>query len=428
MNKKRIKRMKEVNYLIAPAFIMALVIFSACEKNEAEEVIQNKTAEKTVNLPEESRLASIAKLISEIDVSIDMIKEINSGVTKSLEKGYDEDMPFTEILSPVVYPETTTRSDVGQNLFGKALLEKFNTLSGTRSTNFVTDLFDQLKEEGINLYWPYSDNWDGETMPVITFDPENEQDWNYAYTFSSFQSTTRKALPPTQMIVDEEYAIDSPVWVINETERVQEEWDIINPDISLEIDKPVAGVINNTPSTPSSTNVYSVYLGTLKISRQFDSWFRGGSEIIIQAGAPKNFEIKDNGNLTSLAMNTSYKKFYVSRKDIKKGIVHSLNYLIVGDWQDPLNEIGVMLHEEDPGSAIKEMNVKVSAEYKKVKGEFEIKFDMKKGDELISKQIYQRGFVFSTNNLLSSSPDNWYKDITDGAEWTLPYKIGKSTL
>ena len=28
-----------------------------------------------------------------------------------------------------------------------------------------------LKESGLQIYWPCCEDWDGETIPVITFDP-----------------------------------------------------------------------------------------------------------------------------------------------------------------------------------------------------------------------------------------------------------------
>ena len=51
-----------------------------------------------------------------------------------------------------------------------------------RSSISPSDFFEYLSKNDIQIYWPYSEDWDGETLPVITFNPENgNEDWNYGY-------------------------------------------------------------------------------------------------------------------------------------------------------------------------------------------------------------------------------------------------------
>ena len=40
---------------------------------------------------------------------------------------------------------------------------------------------DALSASGMQIYWPYSEAWDGAAMPVITFDPESEALSNVGY-------------------------------------------------------------------------------------------------------------------------------------------------------------------------------------------------------------------------------------------------------
>lgn len=69
---------------------------------------------------------------------------------------------------------------------------------------FIThEVLDKLQ-----IYWPYSENWDGVTPPVITWEGEKyDETRNFAYYKENGEVKG--------VLVDEEYAKNNPVWIVN---------------------------------------------------------------------------------------------------------------------------------------------------------------------------------------------------------------------
>ena len=69
-----------------------------------------------------------------------------------------------------------------------------------------------LESSDIQIYWPYSENWDGEEFPIITFDPLDGAETNLGYRLKTDEDGNRTV---EEVIVDEQTAMEETVWVVN---------------------------------------------------------------------------------------------------------------------------------------------------------------------------------------------------------------------
>ena len=196
--------------LFYPAIFIMAIAFSSCEKDYVTDVTQNEQfAEK--NIRESigtSDLSSIASILSHISINNDICKEVHEAVSSATDNGLDESYYFQEILKEG-NNKIATRSGNPSSL--GTLIKNYFANPITRSADADAINLDLLAKSDIQIYWPYSEDWDGKTLPAITYAPEDEdQEWNYAYKKNGDKIDT--------IIVNEEYMEKNPVWIINKSD------------------------------------------------------------------------------------------------------------------------------------------------------------------------------------------------------------------
>jgi hypothetical protein len=176
----------------------------------------------------------------------------------------------------------------GSNSYGnplRSLIEeyvsgRFRTKAGDADTASVGKYLRNIISSGMQIYWPYSDEWDGTQLPVITFDPGDGSERNEGYKISVGKDGVRLV---EKVIVDEKMAQERPVWVINNNDdssfnslqvirRTDPEWGTGGGSISL-----------------TSTTLRTLVLKSIKMNRNYDSWFAGASEFFIKCGSVDDF-------------------------------------------------------------------------------------------------------------------------------------------
>ena len=182
--------------LMVMALVFGAVSCNSIDKSEFD-ISQNfKGGEQREN---------IARVIASMEIDKAEVSKIHAGVLKALEEGLHETYFMKELMcedSKIVKSENQTSAfvDYIENLENK--------------DDSLTQLLDYYNEGNnaniLQIYWPFSENWDGKTKPVITFLPEDKaQATNKAYYMEDGELKSVE--------VDRNYAMSHPVWIINES-------------------------------------------------------------------------------------------------------------------------------------------------------------------------------------------------------------------
>jgi hypothetical protein len=125
-------------------------------------------------------LDEVAEVLSDLPLNLSHMQEVHDAVTSSSGNGYDEEYTMRILFeSPGKgVGDIPTRSGEIYDEPLRDLIESYvragiQTRSGGKV--YSADSFlSALISSDIQIYWPYSENWDGRTLPIITFDPEDD--------------------------------------------------------------------------------------------------------------------------------------------------------------------------------------------------------------------------------------------------------------
>lgn len=427
--------MKKIIVLFS--YIAMVLVIPSCIQDDYmmdKDNLAIDTSEGTNNIEglssyDSEQMKRIAEILADMDLSQEIIQEVHNSVTTGLKKGLEEAYFFKEILSEDPQNNIITRSSsekLGTRL--REYIQKTRVI-GNEDADDV-DLY-AMENSNLQIYWPYSEDWDGYTKPIVTYFPEDpNQDWNYAFykTSDGIQSIR----------VDELYMMNKPVWVINESDipysqlgNFLSSFDNISGTLT-----PKNPVNPNSGNSTSDTNllinpgiqispVYTTYVGKFMSTKNYDNIFAGGSEFVIQAGSTSNFHITDPAQLVSLNPNVSYLKITYSRSDVKHKRWKEFNYScpIVTNWYPELNNIALLILEEDQGGTRKwEASLNLVIDNKNYSLSCSIPYGS--GDDLIYKQTFDRSFILSSNN--KDQEGNWIEYTSGGVHWTMPYRVSQA--
>lgn len=286
-------------------FFAICYFLSSCEKEVTEENLQISPEESEFQLKKGKRNLSddekkfrkklektAFKLVS-IANDKEAIESIQRGINRNVEYLQDEEIRFIDIFSEsngVTLKKQATQSYTSLSNKLKQIFEDRSSLkSGSDSCK---NLDKWLTKNDIIIYWPYMDNWDGEKMITITFDPIDNDDVNYGF----LKVSTSKKDEIDTVIVNEEYAINNPVWIIRKAEVPYEKLDQKSKRITLKrLDPgdPIPDPIPDPdpdPVPPTGREINRILLGHIQFGRQYDGFFDGGPEF-------KFFFIRGNINI-----------------------------------------------------------------------------------------------------------------------------------
>ena len=279
---------------------------------------------------------SVARMLSEIPITIEQVREVHQGTAASSANGYDEEYTFSDMLScpgrGVGDDLSGTRSEgLSPGSLGQMVSYHIAGSAETRSSGLVGE----LASSGLQIYWPYSEDWDGTTMPVITFCPEMALDSNVGFV--------REELPGGQwivreIVVDEAYAMKRPVWVVNRNEDAG----AMTPQI-LSKTRP------DRVETRAVSDLKTLRIKEFKAHVQYDPWLSGGSEFFIKCGSIKAFTATVASDLSHYTPEITDLMIKVKRKQV--GTAMRLNTVLVSEWSPQLSECVFLIHEDDGGKS-----------------------------------------------------------------------------
>ena len=252
-----------------------------------------EVTDNTVVVPEDEKeqieigLGDVAQILAQIPLEPSHLDEVYEAVSSSSTNGYDEEYTMRHLFtSPGAgVGDKETRSGKAYSKPLREMIEQqVRSMSATKSGSLDPDGFlDALMESDVQIYWPFSEEWNGEQMPLITFDPEDGADKNIGYRFVIEDDGSRHV---EEVVVDEEMAMEVPVWVVNRNtdagytslemlRREDPEWGegggsiIVNPKRS------------SSQTTRADKKMKSLVLKDFTMNRSYDSWFAGASEFFV---------------------------------------------------------------------------------------------------------------------------------------------------
>ncbi|HCQ72373.1 MAG TPA: hypothetical protein DIT75_03100 [Rikenellaceae bacterium] len=392
---KNFSTSKRVVAPVVPAFAMAAILLSsACERIEQDGTSPVKPATVESESPTCKDLSpeNIVKMLSELPLTQEHIREVFDGVNSSAANGYDEEYTFACMFSDpgsgVGDELLQTRSVKTYSSTIRNLLSSVESSWSTRAESFT----DALSASGLQIYWPYSEDWDGKSMPVITFNPEEASSVSrVGFKEGCNVGYLREELPGglwivREVIVDEEYAKNHPVWVINRNEDAAyltpQMLEVLHPERSTAV------------ATRSNSDCKSLVLKEFKAHRNYDSWFAGGSEFFVKCGSLDGFTAQTEEELKLFSPSVTDMMINVKRKYVGKTL--RFNTMLVSEWTPQLEECVFLMIEDDGG---KQTSWKASGVVK-IKSKsygFEVDLPFRRNDDLVWRGKLSSNY-FKKNN------------------------------
>ena len=301
-------------------------------------------------------LDEVAEILAMIPIDHGHLEEVHQAVASSSDNGYDEEYTMKNLFAcpgaGVGDSPTKVTNEFAQPL--RDLIEDYVYSSHqTKSSlqKMAPEVFlDELMESDIQIYWPFSGEWDGTTPPVVTFDPEDGSEVNIGYRLVMGEDGYRHL---EEVEVDEDMAAEVPVWVVNR-----------NSDAGfktlemLRREDPQGGEGGGTiivsPSMLPSTKTDSVsplrslILKDFTMNRHYDSWFAGASEFFVKTGFVEDFTASTEAELR--LFNPLVTDFMIVVKRSQVGKPQPFNAVLVTEWPEQMTHCAFMITEDDGGT------------------------------------------------------------------------------
>lgn len=363
--------------------LLFISIYS-CSKSELYIVEQYNNEIGSISIKREN---PILNLMLKASNEKDIVEAMHKEALSSLGIGLEESVYFNDILSDDASTRVVSEKSILKNFINSNISLKGEAL---RTTTF-NDVFEI---NDVEIYWPYSEDWDGVSQPVIVFNNNNdnqyiEDDKTYAYKFIKDGDT----YIVDTLVVDENYAENNPVWVINKNHVSLE--DIVNLKLgNYSSTNYIPRQKNNSSTRDGELGSYvsTLMIKTIQSTKQHDSWLDGGSEYIIYWGFPVDAVFNLGEHHTG--------QIHFSRKEIKRKAIKTINFTGNYDWDKAQTHNKIKVMEFDPGKNIK-ITFSLKGKYKGVEGEFKTEITINNNDDFIMEYLIPRKAYMKKENQVS---------------------------
>ncbi len=327
-------------------------------------------------------LEDVARVLSHVSLGAEQLDEVYDAARASVTNGYDEEYRMQELFSEPgcgVGDAGSTKADA----YGKPLRELLReAVHATKASTGLEDpdaWLDALSASDIQIYWPFSEEWNGDTKPVITFDPGGDAVQNEGYRLEVDGSVIK-------VLVTEEMARDQPVWVINRNSDA----DYKTLEMMRREDPDWGHGGGGLVITKGETELRTLVLRSFKSRRNFDSWLAGASEIWVKMAKVEDFTASTEAELR--LYDPAITDFMVVVRRGQKGEEIILNTVLVSEWTSQLSSCGLMITEDDGGT---QTSWKCSAvvKYKSQSYGFEVDLPFRTRDDIIWRGSVTRNFL-----------------------------------
>ena len=355
-------------------------------------------------------LEEVAELLALIPIKSSHVNEVHDAVASSSGNGYDEEYTMKdlferpgagvgdlEVRSGAIY-ENPLRDLIKEHVYGMAA-----TRSGADALD--PDRFlEELMSSDIQIYWPFSDSWDGEGMPIITYDPEDGSDKNMGYRLVVYDDGSRSV---ESLVVDEALAEAEPVWVVNRNSdagyatlemlrREDPDWGEGGGTIIVRPSCP------ETLKTRAEVSVKSLILKDFTMNRSYDTWFAGASEFFVKTGSVEDFTASTEAELRLYSPTITDFLIVVKRSQIGEPL--PFNAMLVSDWTGQMTHCAFMITEDD-GGTITEWNCTALVRIASKSYGFEIKIPFNSRDDVVWRGQLSSRWLEANSNLVGHFGD-----------------------
>ena len=338
-------------------------------------------------------LGEVAMLLSEIPIGKGQLQEVHDAVSSSSENGYDEEYTMRDLfrlpgagVGDDRLPEGTKSAVIYDRPLRELIREHLNSAAATRSDGASgygdgmtpEEFIGALESSDVQIYWPFSENWDGEELPVITFDPLDGAETNVGYRLVEDEDGGLKV---EEVTVDEKMAQEETVWVVNRNDdsgytslellrREDPEWGVGGGSVIIKSVPAISAAASGAyaseaaasgaagigapatevpmKATTASSGVKTLILREFTMLRNYDSWFAGASEFFVKMGAVENFTASTEAELRLYTPTVTDFMIVVKRKNV--GVPQPFNAVLVSDWTEQLDQCALMITEDDGGT------------------------------------------------------------------------------
>ena len=333
-------------------------------------------------------LEDVARVLSYVPLGGEQLDEVYDAARASATNGYDEEYRMQELFSEPgcgVGDAGSTKADAYSRPLRELLREAVHSTKASTGLENPDAWLDALSASDIQIYWPFSEQWNGDAKPIITFDPGGDAVQNEGYVLKADGSVSK-------VLVTEEMAREQPVWVVNRNSdadyktlemmrREDPDWGHGGGDLII---------------TKGEPELKTLVLRSFKSRRNFDSWLAGASEIWIKIAKVEDFTASTEAELR--LYDPAITDFMVVVRRGQKGEEIILNTVLVSEWTTQLSSCGLMIVEDDGGT---QTSWKCSAvvKYKSQSYGFEVDLPFRTRDDIIWRGSVTRKFVERNSGL-----------------------------
>lgn len=312
---------------------VAAAVICGCHKNDFEPETAREEAPRYVALED------VAKIFAGLPIGVEQMTEVHDAASQSAGNGYDEEYLMKDLFEApgTGVGDAPTKAKEYSKPLRDLLLEAFSTKADAGEG---TQWLDSLMVSDVQIYWPFSDSWNGASLPVITFDPGDLATSNVGYALRADGGFDK-------VLVDEQMARERPVWVMNRNSDAEFK--------SLEMRRREdpswgngGGDIIVRPDTKAQTDIKTLILRSFTANRQYDSWFAGAAEFFVKVGSVESFKASTEAELRLYNPTITDFMIVVRRKQMGQEI--PFNAVLVSEWTKSLTNCALMLIEDDGGS------------------------------------------------------------------------------
>lgn len=337
--------MKTVKYFGRIFFSILLAILSSCSKtgSHSNYLLYDDPLDDSQTFS--FGLDQVAWVFAALPIESSQMNEVYDAVCGSCENGYDEEYTMSQLFSSpgCGVGESSTKAGKEYARPMRELLKDYlSENEQTKAVPFSAEEFlAELEKSDLQIYWPYSEDWNKETLPVITFDPGYDSNYNYGYELTR---NSRGELVVQEIMVDESVAMSRPVWVINRNDDASSK--------PLPLFEPSSEIPSEENVSFSRADLKSanriLRMKSFTMLRNYDPWFKGGSEFFVKCGSVNGFSASTEAELKLYS--PSVTDFMVAVKRKYLNVEREYNAIIMTNFTNQLENLAFLVTEDDGGT------------------------------------------------------------------------------